>query len=242
MRCASHAASIRVELVQRLAGTQLVVDLHSVVYLAASCNLKDPVGNQEPLWTSVGDAVAPMSGEEGEVPAPLVVEYDPITGVPSEFNEFLPKDCEEYKRWKATNEAALEGRVADLTLKDKHGNEIEKQLPGGKVKKKSKPEVVIERAVRNKKKCITTVAGLDRFGIKLAEASKLFGKKFASGASVTKNATGGEEIDIQGDVLDGVAELVVKTYGPKNGLEKKHVFYIDNKKKVPYFDDGDDDK
>ena len=30
---------------------------------------------------------------------PQVVKYDPITGVPSEFNEFLPKDCEEFKRW-----------------------------------------------------------------------------------------------------------------------------------------------
>jgi len=28
-----------------------------------------------------------------------------------------------------------------LTLKDKDGNEIEKQLPGGKVKKKTKPQV-----------------------------------------------------------------------------------------------------
>ena len=29
---------------------------------------------------------------------PVKVEYDPITGVPPEFNEFLPKDSEEYKR------------------------------------------------------------------------------------------------------------------------------------------------
>ena len=30
---------------------------------------------------------------------PLVVQYDPVTGVPSEFNEYLPKDCDEYKRY-----------------------------------------------------------------------------------------------------------------------------------------------
>ena len=29
---------------------------------------------------------------------PIKVEYDPITGVPSEFNQYLPKDSEEYKR------------------------------------------------------------------------------------------------------------------------------------------------
>lgn len=29
---------------------------------------------------------------------PVKPAYDPITGVPSEFNQYLPKDCEEYKR------------------------------------------------------------------------------------------------------------------------------------------------
>ena len=56
----------------------------------------------------------------------------------------LRRDCDEYKRWKASQDAAasgVEGAVADLTLKDKDGAEIEKQLPGGKVKKKAKPQV-----------------------------------------------------------------------------------------------------
>lgn len=73
----------------------------------------------------------------------------------------------------------------------------EKKQSGGKAKKKAAQEVLITRAVRNKKKCVTTVAGLEHFGVKLGEAAKVFGKKFASGASVTKTATGGEEIDIQ---------------------------------------------
>lgn len=34
---------------------------------------------------------------------PLKVEYDPITGVPSEFNEYLPKDSEEYKKCAAAS-------------------------------------------------------------------------------------------------------------------------------------------
>ena len=29
---------------------------------------------------------------------PVKVEYNSITGVPSEFNQYLPKDSEEYKR------------------------------------------------------------------------------------------------------------------------------------------------
>jgi hypothetical protein len=38
---------------------------------------------------------------------------------------------------------------------------------------------------------------LDLFGVKLADASKKFGKKFACGASVTKDASNKEQIDVQ---------------------------------------------
>jgi hypothetical protein len=38
---------------------------------------------------------------------------------------------------------------------------------------------------------------LELFGVKLAEASKKFGKKFACGASVTKDASNKEQIDVQ---------------------------------------------
>ena len=58
-------------------------------------------------------------------------------------------------------------------------------------------QVVLERNTRNKKKCITTISGLESFGVKLQEAAKLFGKKFASGASITKNAESKEQIDCQ---------------------------------------------
>uniref|UniRef100_A0A5B6YSY7 Putative translation machinery-associated protein 22 n=1 Tax=Davidia involucrata TaxID=16924 RepID=A0A5B6YSY7_DAVIN len=49
-----------------------------------------------------------------------------------------------------------------------------------------KQEVVIGKVVRNKRKCITTVKGLERFGVRLSDASKKHGKKFATGASVVK--------------------------------------------------------
>ncbi|KAL6747867.1 translation initiation factor SUI1 [Haematococcus lacustris] len=170
---------------------------------------------------------------------PRVVVYDPVTGVPSEFNQFLPPECLEYKKWKAS----LEGPEAleKLTLRDKEGNEIEKQLPGGKVKKKQKPQVLIETNTRNKKKMVTTVSGLELFGVKLADASKIFGKKFACGCSVVKSATGTEQIDMQGDFLHPLAELLVKTYGKSNAMTKETIYYMDEKKKRKFFDEGSDD-
>lgn len=144
-----------------------------------------------------------MPEESGEAsssgpPQPVIVEYDAITGVPSEFNEYLPPDCYEYKLLKASEEGpeALE----KLTLRDEEGNEIEKHLPGGKVKTKKKQEIVVETATRGKKKSVTSVTGLEGFGIKLGEAAKTFGKKFASGASVTKLPSGEQ---VRGNVTHG---------------------------------------
>ena len=69
-------------------------------------------------------------------------------------------------------------------------------------------QVILDKNTRNKRKCVTTVFGLDSFSVKLSEAAKLFGKKFASGAAVVKSPTEKEQIDIQGDCLEKVCLLV----------------------------------
>jgi density-regulated protein len=96
-------------------------------------------------------------------PPPRQVSYDPITGIPSEYNSFLPANCDEYRRWKASQEAST-SEIEDplsrqLKLQEGGTAQIEKRLPGGKVRMKQKPEIIIERNTRNKKKCITTVSG-----------------------------------------------------------------------------------
>jgi density-regulated protein DRP1 len=74
------------------------------------------------------------------------------------------------------------------------------QEPAKKKKEKKEKESVltVELVSRNKRKSITMVSGLDSFNIDLKEASKLFGKKFACGASVVKGDPGlPDKIDIQ---------------------------------------------
>ena len=146
--------------------------------------------------------------------------------MPAEFNEFLPKDCDEYKRWKASKEAGVSGAMAGLTVGGEAVGEAGAAAPTpaapaqekkSSKKKKGKPEVVLERNTRNKKKCITTITGLDTFGVKLGEASKLFGKKFASGASVVKNAEGKEHIDVQAREPAGAAGSTAKRREPSRG-------------------------
>lgn len=65
-------------------------------------------------------------------------------------------------------------------------------------------QVTIERVERNKRKYVTTIMGLELFGVDLKKAAKMMASKFATGASVTKNPQGQDDITVQGDVSDEV--------------------------------------
>lgn len=124
----------------------------------------------------------------------------------------------------------MEGDLDALKLNE--SKEKDSKQSSSKKKKKKEPMIVLERNTRNKRKCITTISGLDMFGVKLNEAAKIFGKKFASGASVTKNAENKEQIDCQGDFLDQAVDLILKQY---KEVSKKDIYKLESKKKVPYF-------
>ena len=92
---------------------------------------------------------------------------------------------------------------------------------------------------------MTTISGLDLFGVMLPEASKMLGKKFACGASVTKTAEAGkEQVEVQGDVVARAAKLLVEQYGKGEGvpgfppLTKSVVYSVVSKKKERFFPDA----
>lgn len=144
------------------------------------------------------------------------VEYCSLSTMPLEFCEYA--GCKRLKM-----EKAMEGvSVADdgAEAKAAGGGEGDAAAEGEKKpdkKKKAKAKgLTITRTSRNKKKTITNVAGLEHFAdaIKdVKEASKMLGKKFACGASVTKGATGKDEIDIQGDFSHEVAAFIAEKFG-----------------------------
>ncbi|XVF89086.1 hypothetical protein PTKIN_Ptkin19aG0102400 [Pterospermum kingtungense] len=128
----------------------------------------------------------------------------------------------------AADGAASSAQPGDTSSSSKQ--EDVKRLPGGKIKKKEKQEVVIEKVVRNRRKCITIVKGLDLFGIKLSDASKKLGKKFATGASVVKGPTEKEQIDVQGDIAYDIVEFITETWP---AVPETAIFFIEDGKKVP---------
>lgn len=60
------------------------------------------------------------------------------------------------------------------------------------------------------------------------QIAKDFGKKFATGSSVTKTPSGGEEIVVQGDVSPEIEDLLLETY--KN-IPADNIEFVDDKKK-----------
>jgi density-regulated protein DRP1 len=77
---------------------------------------------------------------------------------------------------------------------------------------------------------VTEISGLEQFSIDLKKTAKEFGKKFATGSSVTKTAAGGEEITVQGDVSDDVFDWLQEHHPevPEDNIEQIE----DKKKKV----------
>ncbi|KAJ0031598.1 translation machinery-associated protein 22-like [Pistacia vera] len=183
-----------------------------------------------------------------EKPQPVRVLYCAVCSLPAEYCEFGP-DFEKCKPWLIQNAPDL---YPDLT-KDSSSKEVDKateqlqstgissaassatkqeevkRLPGGKIKKKDKKEVIIEKVVRNKRKSITTVKGLELFGVKLSDASKKLGKKFATGASVVKGPTEKEQIDVQGDISYDVVDFITETWPD---VPETAIFFIEDGKKV----------
>ncbi|SMR42313.1 unnamed protein product [Zymoseptoria tritici ST99CH_1E4] len=97
--------------------------------------------------------------------------------------------------------------------------------------RKAASKIIIKRVERNKRKYVTEINGLEAFGLDLKKTAKEFGKKFATGSSVTKTAAGGEEITVQGDVSDDVLDWLLENH--KDVPEKNIEQVEDKKKKTP---------
>eukprot|EP00850_Spirogloea_muscicola_P004028 SM000017S02768 [mRNA] locus=s17:152483:154743:+ [translate_table: standard] len=196
----------------------------------------------------------------GDKPKPQTVVYCPVCSMPPEYCEFgpdfskckpwllenFPKLYPELQKAEAEDKAAekleqlqLSGEPSlDLLPKGAEAAagssntvpEVVKKLPGGKTKKKERPEVLVEKFTRNKRKAVTTIKGMELFGVKLADAAKKFGKRFASGASVVKGPTEKEQIDVQGDIMYEVVEFVTSNW---KDIPESAIWFIEDGRKVP---------
>ena len=170
--------------------------------------VRDGSGEGEERWEGErAGAIKTRRESDGEDKVPI---YCPLNGLPPEYCEYYP-DYDKTRPWIAEHCPHLlkgEDEAGDVGKKGKRG--------GGVIKKKTisadKQKVIISKEVRNKKKAVTSVEGLETFSVKLKDAAKVFGKKFAASSSVKEKDSGGQEIVIQGDVIWDLPALLEKEY------------------------------
>ncbi|CAM1507092.1 Fc.00g067330.m01.CDS01 [Cosmosporella sp. VM-42] len=188
--------------------------------------------------------MADTAQPEGE-PQGRHVTYCGVCTLPPEYCEYggTTKKCQE---WLQKNEPvmydriwsaeALEAATASLSVEAQKRAAKDAQKKAAKaeaaeakqVEKLAKSVITIKRIERNKKKFVTAVIGLEAFGLELKKVAKDLGKKFATGSSVTKVPSGGEEIVVQGDVSDEIEEFLLEKY---KEIPEDHIELIDEKKK-----------
>ncbi|KAI9144484.1 translation initiation factor SUI1 [Paraphysoderma sedebokerense] len=112
-----------------------------------------------------------------------------------------------------SEESSATAEGTDEKKKSKRGGKANAMSKEEKdLAKKMKTKVIIKSEQRKGRKMVTVISGLDAFEPDLKKATKLFSQKFATGSSITKSPTGTDDIVIQGDVTDGVYELILSDF------------------------------
>lgn len=162
----------------------------------------------------------------------MSVVYCSVCTLPVEYCEF----GKTFKKCKPALEAASPELYAQLygqqtalsSLSQEKETQISQSLEKMQLKEERKQQrqqeelkhakIVIKRIPRTKHKHIIAVANLEVLDMDLKKLAKQFASKFATGASVAKNAEKKDEVVIQGDVAEGVEALLLDILKDK-GLE-----------------------
>lgn len=148
-----------------------------------------------------------------DITGPEEMFYCTVCGLPPDFCIYGPS-------WDKCRPIAMEKypqyypELTGISLEDAKAKAQEaaekgkvKEKPGGKKIREKSPEVSIKKLARGGRKCVTSIAGLDGFGVKLEDAAKKFKKKFACGSAVVKGENGAPDtVDIQGDIQGNMDE------------------------------------
>ncbi|KAH7076827.1 RNA binding protein-like protein Tma22 [Paraphoma chrysanthemicola] len=176
---------------------------------------------------------------------PKTVIYCGVCSLPPEYCEFggTTKKCEEWledkhpdMHSKLYSQEVIEQNLSALSLDAQKRAEKDSQKKAAKAasaearraEELASSKILIKRIERNKRKYVTAVQGLEAFGLDIKKVAKDFGKKFATGSSVTKIPGGGEEITVQGDLSEDILEFLVDKY---EEVPEDNVELIEDKKK-----------
>lgn len=145
---------------------------------------------------------------------PAAVKYCEICHFPEEYCEIshvvlFKKQSqhiivEEVKTEVPTNKEG-EGKTEEVKTEAKTETKVEK--------KKAKDNfILIELSKRGKRKHVTYVFNLEKFGLNLKDVAKLFSKKFACSSTVTKEDNGQEGITLTGEFGYEIVDYLIEKF------------------------------
>ncbi|CEP18620.1 hypothetical protein [Parasitella parasitica] len=166
-------------------------------------------------------------------------EYCEFSGTQEKCKLWLKENNEDmYEKIYGDIEGVTEG-VQNVAVEENSGNKKDRAVVKDKsakldaklereTRKKMASRVIIKRIERTKRKSVTTIYGLDVFGVDIKKAAKMFANKFACGSSVAKNNQGQDEIVVQGDFTEEVYRMILENWKqvPEENIDK-----IEEKKK-----------
>ncbi|KAK7200415.1 Translation initiation factor SUI1 [Novymonas esmeraldas] len=177
-------------------------------------------------------------GGDGEPPAPtrlpaVEVLYCPMCSFPAEMCEFagMMDKCRPWLLEHAAELADAEDRGRKRRILTEKGR-LEALLEGRGIKKALERIVLLDVEKRTGRRMVTSVFGMDLFGFNLKDISRDWRKRFSCGAGIRAAEEGKHQdcIDIQGNVAEQLAEMLITTYK----VPKESVYIMEGKKKVPY--------
>ncbi|GAB7352772.1 hypothetical protein MBLNU459_g3119t1 [Dothideomycetes sp. NU459] len=163
------------------------------------------------------------------------IKYCEFGGTTKKCEEWLQKNKLELHQALYSEDAVAAG-LSTLSVDAQKRAEKDAQKKAAKAEaaeqreseKRATSKIQIKRVERNKRKYVTCITGLEAFNIDIKKVAKDLGKKFATGSSVTKVASGGEEITVQGDLSEDIEEWLLATY---KDLPEDNIELIEDKKK-----------
>ncbi|KAL4961901.1 putative RNA binding protein Tma22 [Aspergillus stella-maris] len=174
------------------------------------------------------------------------VTYCGVCTLPPEYCEFggTAKKCQEWLKDEepelyqrlysdeaiSANLSTLSVSVQERAAKDAAKKEAKAAAAEARdAERRATSKVQIKRVERNKRKHVSVVIGLEVYGLENKKVAKDLGKKFATGSSVTKSASGIEEITVQGDVCEDIKEWLLENF--EKSIAESNIEIIEDKKK-----------
>lgn len=156
------------------------------------------------------------------------VAYCPVCTFPAEMCEYsgMLEECKPWLLEQLDDDAEVErlANAEDKGRKRRMLTEAEKldALLSGKSGKKVEQEVILESKTRVGRKKTTMIYGLHLFGVNLSEAAIQFKKQFACSVNVASGAGVQDHLDVQGDVVLQLLDLLPSKYNvPKSAIFMK---------------------